>query len=89
MKITSAERSTGMGARHETQVFWDFRWYAVSTFPEAKHVNRRDGFEIWELEWDHGPETVRAYHRSNSGTVAINASHMCAGFAYDDVEVKG
>ena len=95
--IRSHERVTGMGARNETQVYHpgsdvagvgsiDEGWYALSDWPQARHVGRENGFEVWEaglseLEAEvRSPVRYRAYHRSNSGNVTTAEGSECLGY---------
>lgn len=77
--IVSFERSTGMGARHGTQIqATNGEWYFVSDFPAARKINRMDGFNVYVIH-DHDNSPFREYHRSNSGNVTI-----ADGFQLDD-----
>ena len=59
-----------MGARHETQVAAGDGWQPVSELPQAYYQGRENGFQIWQAPVAVGVP-IRAYHRSNSGTVTI------------------
>lgn len=78
-KLISYERTTGMGARHCTQILLADEWVALSDLQEAKHLRRDNGFEVFELEIT--PDVkYRAYHRSNSGNENIIPDIECLGF---------
>ena len=80
--ITSYERSTGMGAFHCTQYqAMDGEWYDVGEHPNAHHVKRDNGFEVYEVDFGDDQVTpIRAYHRSNRGNENIVPGEECWGY---------
>lgn len=79
MKVTSWERTTGMGARHCTEVATAEGWCRVGDLEGAQFLNRVNGFNVYEIEVEDGTP-IRAYHRSNSGVIRIVEGAETTGY---------
>jgi hypothetical protein len=70
MKITSDERSTGMGATMYTAVADQGRWCRVSDYAGAHYLGRSAGIEQYEVKVP--KSTIWAnFYRSNSGREVV------------------
>ena len=70
MKITSQERSTGMGAETFSAILEDGKWLRVSRHPRAKYLVRETGYQNYEVEMPEQCISARFYC-SNSGRETV------------------